>query len=226
MGRHLGQNVGQRNTSTVYRLSGPAAELSRVGYSTICDGENKLLSFQCYSRFCGRRLGLHTSGWILQYWHLSLLKAGSLKHGCCRWNFVASLFTSWDIVTSGFVAAILDSHFRLSRVAFSIVSLYWWIQNIWVLLLMFQRYLALFHAYNLNYEHFRCWRHYLFSIAGFTFQTLRIQCEIILCNKRLKIRVDCSTLSKVISNSRCGYFHPLPPHRNGMCSKNHWDDEG
>ena len=40
-----------------------------------------------------------------------------------RWDFVSILPTSWDIGTSSFAAAILDSHFRFGRTSFILVPM-------------------------------------------------------------------------------------------------------
>ena len=90
------------------------------------------------------------------------------------------------------------------------------------LLLIFQGHLALFHAYNLKY------RPSGFGTAIYSLHPVLHSKHYdpimwnIVCIKRFKNRVDCSTRSKVVSQSRWG----IPPHWNGTCSKNHRNDEG
>ena len=79
-----------------------------------------------YLRFYGRHPVIRTPGSILQFCHWSNLNVKPLKHTkCSRWNFVDNLSTSWDIVTSGILAAILDFSFPVKSrsILYSLIRL-------------------------------------------------------------------------------------------------------
>ena len=101
---------------------------------------------------------------------------------------MANLSTSWDIVISGFVATILE--FALPVKSRSIFKSLSWLTDpkIWVLPSIFLGYLALFHAHNSNYEHFRIWRYHVLDLyVRFHSPNITIQCEIIFVSNALQI---------------------------------------
>ena len=55
-----------------------------------------------------RHLRLLIAACITQYWKYLQWIHQPLKHGSCRWNFSAMLYTCWDISISSLITAILD----------------------------------------------------------------------------------------------------------------------
>jgi hypothetical protein len=84
----------------------------------------EVLAFLYPLSVCDRHLGFSTTAYTAQCLHWSHREAEPRKHRCSRWNFVATMYTSWDItlfhIYFRLMAAILD--LSLTLISHSIVT--------------------------------------------------------------------------------------------------------